>query len=90
MTFGTLLDMGFSLRFWIDIYGNIVQPFGTHTIKPSTRRPVWSFIEPPNPPHLGAKTQWNGSGNVGCGGVGGKEKFSPWTTAGIKPHMFAV
>ncbi|CAD7972473.1 unnamed protein product [Amoebophrya sp. A25] len=51
-TFGAVLDGGYSLSFWVDLYGNCVQPFGTHTVKPSTRRPVWSFLHPPNPPHI--------------------------------------
>lgn len=49
-TFGQLLDFGFDLEFWVDLNGNGVMPFGTHTQKLSTKRPVWGFLPAPKLP----------------------------------------
>jgi len=50
-TFGRLLDFGFSIEFWVDLNGNGVMPYGTHTQKLSTKRPVWGFLPSPQLPH---------------------------------------
>eukprot|EP00397_Hematodinium_sp_SG-2012_P002587 GEMP01002594.1.p1 GENE.GEMP01002594.1~~GEMP01002594.1.p1 ORF type:complete len:748 (+),score=103.72 GEMP01002594.1:333-2576(+) len=51
-TFGRLLDFGLAIEFWVDLNGNGVMPYGTHTQKLSTKRPVWSFLPMPKLPHM--------------------------------------